>query len=93
MKGEKGEMKYSVEEIEKCISTLKNLAKDTEQLANLPEGQRIELLKVTGEISRPDRAERKKRIFSPVRSRKWCICGILLNKKGGEEEKQKNVLW
>jgi NAD(P)-dependent dehydrogenase (short-subunit alcohol dehydrogenase family) len=54
-------MKHSSEEIEKCISMLKNLAKDTEQLANLPEGQRIELLKVTGEISRPDRAERKKR--------------------------------
>jgi len=38
MKGEKGEMKHSAEEIEKCISTLKNLAKDTAQLANLPEG-------------------------------------------------------
>jgi len=43
-------MKHSSEEIEKCISTLKNLAKDTQQLANLPEGQRIELLKVTGKI-------------------------------------------
>lgn len=54
-------MKDSFEEIKKCISTLKALSKDTTQLANLPEGQRIELLKVTGEISRPDRAERKKR--------------------------------
>ena len=31
------------------------------QLANLPEEQRIALLKVAGEISRPDRAETKKR--------------------------------
>ena len=53
--------KISSEEIENCISLLANLVNDTEQLANLPEEQRIALLKVTGEISRPDRAERKKR--------------------------------
>jgi len=69
MKGETGEMKHSSEEIEKCIATLKNLAKDTAQLANLPEEQRIELLKVTGEISRPDRAERKKRNKAANRTR------------------------
>ena len=40
---------------------LKLLLKDTDRLANLPEEQRIALLKVTGEISRPDRAEIKKR--------------------------------
>ncbi len=54
-------MKRSSEEIENCISLLANLVKDTEQLADLPEEQRIALLKATGEISRPDRAERKKR--------------------------------
>ena len=54
-------MKHSSEEIENCIALLANLVKDTDQLANLPEEQRIALLKATGEISRPDRAERKKR--------------------------------
>lgn len=51
----------SSEEIEKCISTLKDLANDAALLANLPDEQRTALLKVSGEISRPDRRERKKR--------------------------------
>ena len=54
-------MKQASEEIEHCISMLKILARDTDRLANLPEEQRIALLKVTGQISRPDRAEIKKR--------------------------------
>jgi NAD(P)-dependent dehydrogenase (short-subunit alcohol dehydrogenase family) len=55
------EITNASEEIEKCISTLETLAKDSGQLANLPEEQRIALLKVAGELSRPDRAEAKKR--------------------------------
>jgi len=51
----------SSEEIEKCISTLKDLLADAALIANLPDEQRIALLKITGEISRPDRRERKKR--------------------------------
>jgi len=54
-------VKHSSEDIEYCITLLANLVNDTEQLANLPEEQRIALLKATGEISRPDRTERKKR--------------------------------
>ena len=54
-------MKHASEEIDQCISMLKILAEDTDRLANLPEEQRIALLKVTGKISRPDRAEIKKR--------------------------------
>jgi len=54
-------MKHSSEEIEKCILMLENLAKDPGQFVDLPEKQRIALLKVTGAISRPDRAEIKKR--------------------------------
>ena len=38
------------EEIDRCISVLENLAKDTEQLVNLPKEQRIALLKVAGEL-------------------------------------------
>ena len=51
----------SCEEIEKCISTLKDLLNDAALFANLPDEQRIALLKISGEISRPDRRERKKR--------------------------------
>lgn len=54
-------MKSPSEEIEQCISILKTLARDADRLANLPEKQRIALLKVTGQISRPDRGEIKKR--------------------------------
>ncbi len=42
---------HSSREIDQCISVLENLAKDTEQLVNLPEEQRIALLKVAGELS------------------------------------------
>jgi len=55
------QMRKTSEEIEKCISTLKDLAQDAALLANLPPEQRIALLKVSGEISRPDRRERKNR--------------------------------
>lgn len=54
-------MKQSSEEIERCISVLQALAKNAGQLAALPEEQRIALMKASGEISRPDRAEAKKR--------------------------------
>jgi len=54
-------MKQTSEEIDKCISMLKILAKESDRLANLPEEQRMALLKATGQISRPDRAEIKKR--------------------------------
>ena len=54
-------MKRSSEEIEQCIALLQDLIQDAEQLASLPEDQRIALMKATGEISRPDRAETKKR--------------------------------
>jgi NAD(P)-dependent dehydrogenase (short-subunit alcohol dehydrogenase family) len=51
----------SSEEIEKCIVLLEQLSKDAGRLASLPEQQRIVLLKAAGGISRPDRAELKKR--------------------------------
>ena len=54
-------MERDPEAIDKCIATLKDLAMDASLLANLPDEQRIALLKISGEISRPDRRERKKR--------------------------------
>jgi NAD(P)-dependent dehydrogenase (short-subunit alcohol dehydrogenase family) len=48
-------------DIQACISTLKMLASDGELLASLPDELKIELFKAAGQISRPDRAEVKKR--------------------------------
>ncbi len=50
-----------MKEIDHCISVLENLVKDTQRLVNLPEEQRIALMKVAGELSRPDRTEIEKR--------------------------------
>ena len=49
------------QEIESCIKTLQKLLNDTNQLFDLPEEQRIELLKVTGALSRPNRDEFQRR--------------------------------
>jgi NAD(P)-dependent dehydrogenase (short-subunit alcohol dehydrogenase family) len=48
-------------EIENCISVLEHLLENGDQLILLPEEQRIKLMKVAGQITRPDRAEIKKR--------------------------------
>ena len=55
------ETKHSAKEIDNCIALLADLVNDTDQLANLPEEQRIALLKVTGQIAHPDIVEIKKR--------------------------------
>ena len=83
MKGSKNgmEIKPSSEEIDHCISMLKNLAEDTDRLANLPEEQRIALLKVTGQISRPDRGEIKRRNKVANKGLAW----PLLKRTGGPE--------
>ncbi len=54
-------MKHDFEEVSKCISLLGDLVRDAGLLASLPEEQQRALLKTAGELSRPDRAERKKR--------------------------------
>ena len=43
-------IKPSSEEIDRSVSVLENFVKDTDRLVNLPEEQRIALLKVTGEL-------------------------------------------
>lgn len=50
-----------VEQVQNCISTLESLVKDSSQLALLPENLRITLLTAAGQLTRPDRAEAKKR--------------------------------
>ena len=44
-----------------CITTLQKILDDTNQLYELPENQRITLIKLAGQLSRPNRAEHKRR--------------------------------
>ncbi len=57
------EQKLSIkpEDIESCIKTLTTLIDSAEELTALPREQQIELMKVAGQLSRPDRKELKKR--------------------------------
>lgn len=57
----KFEIDYTQKEIERAIAMLENLASRSEQLAGLPEKQRIALLTAAGRLSRPDRNEINKR--------------------------------
>ena len=49
-------------EIEQCITVLNNLVKNSEQLVELPEAQRIALMMAAGRLSRPDPEEKKRRL-------------------------------
>ena len=49
------------QEIESCIATLQKILDDSNQLFELPEAQRIALLKVAGKLTRPDRDEFQRR--------------------------------
>lgn len=46
-------------EVKKCIDLLQKLTEDSSLLPQLPEEQRIELMKAAGRLSRPDRIQRK----------------------------------
>ncbi len=54
-------LKHSPEKIQECIGLLRDLVADTGQLAYLTREQRIALIRVTGELSRPARDEIRKR--------------------------------
>ena len=49
------------DEINQCISILEKLVDNTNQIFELPEGQRVALMKAAGQLSRPNRAEFNKR--------------------------------
>ncbi len=53
--------KLTQQELEQCISILEQLLENGDQLTLLSEEKRIALMKAAGQISRPDRAEIKKR--------------------------------
>ena len=46
---------YTAEEIEQCISLLTHMMRSSEVLAAIPEEQLIRLLKIAGQLSRPDK--------------------------------------
>ncbi len=52
---------YTTKEIDHCISILTNLVNNYEDFAAIPEEQRIELMKIAGKLSRPDRYQLKQR--------------------------------
>jgi len=45
---------YSIDEINHCLDILNHLVENSESFASLPKEKQIELMKVTGKISRPD---------------------------------------
>ena len=51
----------SAEEIEKCIALLTQLTTDTNQIFDIPKDQRTALIKVAGQLSRPNRDELSRR--------------------------------
>ncbi len=59
--GQHNTQKHTEQEIQRCIDLLKDLVDNSEQLAFLSKEQRIALLSVTGQLSRPDREEVRKR--------------------------------
>ncbi len=55
------QLQYSPQKVQECIELLKGLLHSNEQLARLAHEQRVELLRISGELSRPSRDEIRKR--------------------------------
>ncbi len=52
---------YTAQEIEHCVAILRHLAEHGEDFALLSETRQIELMKIAGQLSRPDRYQAKQR--------------------------------
>jgi NAD(P)-dependent dehydrogenase (short-subunit alcohol dehydrogenase family) len=57
----KENQRFSTKEIDLCIHILEHLVNNSNEFAALPKAQRTELLKTTGQLSRPDRDRLKQR--------------------------------
>jgi NAD(P)-dependent dehydrogenase (short-subunit alcohol dehydrogenase family) len=55
------ETSLSSEQVQACINTLQSLLNDTNQLFELPEAKRVELMMVAGKLSRPTKEEADRR--------------------------------
>jgi len=75
----------SSEEIDKCISILEQLVKDTDQIFDIPKEKRTALLKVSGMLSRPSRDEfsRRKKDGKKAAKRKIAARDRLARKETG----------
>ncbi len=62
MDSNKQKAKLSKDQIDQCISILETLNSDTDQIFDIPIGQRIELLTQAGRLSRPQKDELRNRI-------------------------------
>jgi len=64
MKENKHEKESDIDllEIENCIAILNRLVTDTNQIFEIPEDRRIELIKAAGQLSRPSRQEFSRRV-------------------------------
>lgn len=71
--------KLSSEEVNTCISVLEHLLENGDQLIHLTDEQRLKLMKAAGQITRPDKAEIKKRNKSVKIARKQQE--VMINKK------------
>ena len=76
---EKKKETLSSQDLKNCITVLEYLSQNGDQLVQLSEEQRVQLMKAAGEISRPDRIERKKRNKGVKLAKKQAIDTI--NKK------------
>ena len=64
------ETEIDLNEIESCIEILNRLVTDTNQIFEIPEDRRIALIKVAGQLSRPNKQEFAKRVKDAKRNEK-----------------------
>ncbi len=64
------ETAISPSEIDHCIAVLNKLVEDTNQIFEIPEDKRIALIKVAGQLSRPNREEFSRRVKDAKKNEK-----------------------
>ncbi|WP_339657440.1 SDR family oxidoreductase [uncultured Maribacter sp.] len=69
-KQHENETDIDLNEIESCIEILNRLVNDTNQIFEIPEDRRIALIKVAGQLSRPNKQEFAKRVKDAKRNEK-----------------------
>lgn len=69
-KQHENETEIDLTEIESCIEILNRLVTDTNQIFEIPEDRRIALIKVAGQLSRPNKQEFAKRVKDAKRNEK-----------------------
>lgn len=68
--------RYSIKQVNNCIEILTHLVENHEAFAAIPEDQKIDLMKVAGEFSRPDSHQIKQRNKAVRRKKKQQVATI-----------------